>query len=150
MINYFDEAEKILRSRSALEQALKNLERRKERVIAKSAPAELPTIDFSKGYTSRQIVNDALSECLELAEVMREISFTRETLSEIDDVINQLSPEDITILRLWYIERKPKEAIAEELNYSSTTTIYDMRNKAVSRFALLYFGAGALSSTDGY
>ena len=36
MINYFDAAEKTLRSRGMLETALENLERRKERIIRNS------------------------------------------------------------------------------------------------------------------
>lgn len=51
-----------------------------------------------------------------------------------------------SILRLWYIERKSKEEIAEAVCYASPTSIYDQRNKALVRFALLYFGAGAMPS----
>ncbi len=69
MINYFDAAEKTLRSRGVLETALENLERRRERIIAQSGPAGYPSPDFSKPYASVGAVNDALSACLELAEV---------------------------------------------------------------------------------
>ena len=43
-------------------------------------------------------------------------------------------------------ERKSKEEIAEAVCYASPTSIYDQRNKALVRFALLYFGAGAMPS----
>ena len=69
MINYFDAAEKTLRSRGVLETALENLERRRARIIAQSGPAGYPSPDFSKPYASVGAVNDALSACLELAEV---------------------------------------------------------------------------------
>ena len=52
MINYFDAAEKTLRSRGVLETALENLERRRERIIAQSGPAGYPSPDFSKPYAS--------------------------------------------------------------------------------------------------
>lgn len=146
MINYFDEAEKMLQSRGSLEQALANLERRQERIIKQSAPAGYPSVDLSQPYTSTKNVNDALTEVLELAEVAREIQVTKDTIREIDLVLEQLESEDRHILRLWYIERKSKEEIAVAISYSSSSTIYDIRNKAVSRFALLYFGAGALAS----
>lgn len=146
MINYFDAAEKTLRSRGTLEIALGNLERRKERIIRQSGPGGYPSIDYSKNYTSTKDVNDALSECLELSEVMREIVATKEAIEEIDNILSQMEPEDAELLRLWYVEKKSKEDIADAINYSSATTIYDLRNKAVSRFALLYFGASALSS----
>ena len=41
---------------------------------------------------------------------------------------------------------KSKEEIAEAVCYASPTSIYDQRNKALVRFALLYFGAGAMPS----
>lgn len=146
MINYFEAAEKTLRSRGPLEAALANLKRRQERVIARSGPAGYPSPDFSKPYASVGAVNDAISACLELAEITREIEETAETIDEIDRVIAQLEPEERDIVRLWYIEHKSKEEIAGAVSYASTRSVYDLRNTAVARFALLYFGACALPS----
>ena len=146
MINYFAEAEKTLRARGVLEQALVNLERRERRIIEHSSPTGYPSPDFSKPYTGTGEINDALSACLELAEVVREIEQTKTTISEIDDVLEQVTPEEREILRLWYIERKSKEEIAAEANYASLSSLYDLRNRAVAQFALLFFGAGAIAS----
>lgn len=146
MINYFAEAEKTLRARGYLETALENLTRRRERIIAESAPSGYPAPDFSKPYASTSAVNDALSACLELAEVEREVALTKRTISEVDTVLAQLEAEDARLLRLWYVERKSKDEITAEVCYSSSSTIYDLRNKAVAQFALLYFGAGSLTS----
>ena len=38
------------------------------------------------------------------------------------------------------------DEITEAVCYSSTSSLYDLRNKALVRFALLYFGAGAMPS----
>ena len=133
MINYFEAAEKTLRARGLLETALGNLERKKERILRYGAPSEYPSADMSKPYTGAKSVNDALADCLELAEV-------------IDDVLAQMDEDDARILRLWYIERKSKDEITEAVCYSSTSSLYDLRNKALVRFALLYFGAGAMPS----
>ncbi len=146
MINYFSAAEDTLRARGYLETALKNLERRKERIIAHGGPAGYPSPDFSKPYASTSAVNDTLAECLELAEVAREIADTREKIREIDEVLSQMDEAEREVIRLWYIERKSKEEIAEAVNYASTRSIYDLRNTAVAQFALLYFGAGAIPS----
>ena len=140
MINYFEAAEKTLRARGLLETALGNLERKKERILRYGAPSEYPSADMSKPYTGAKSVNDALADCLELAEVMRE------KVEEIDDVLAQMDEDDARILRLWYIERKSKDEITEAVCYSSTSSLYDLRNKALVRFALLYFGAGAMPS----
>lgn len=147
MINYFEAAEKTLRARGLLEVALGNLERKKERILRYGAPSEYPSADMSKPYTGAKTVNDdALADCLELTEVMREIQVTRDKVEEIDAVLAQMEEGDAHILRLWYIERKSKDKIAEAVCYASPTSIYDQRNKALVRFALLYFGAGAMPS----
>lgn len=148
MINYFDAAENTLRGRGFLDSALQNLERRKERIVQHGSPAGYPSPDFSKPYasTSAVAVNDTLAECLELAEVVREIKETQEKIQEIDAVISQLDEAGRDIIRLWYIERKSKDEIAAAVNYASATSVYDLRNKAVAEFALRYFGAGALPS----
>ena len=72
MINYFDAAENTLRSRSMLEKALKNLMRRQERIMRHNSPSGYPSLDTSKPYTSTKSVNDALTDCIEIAEVARE------------------------------------------------------------------------------
>ena len=141
MINYFDAAENTLRSRSMLEKALKNLMRRQERIMRHNAPSGYPSLDTSKPYTSTKSVSDALTDCI--AEVAREINCTKDKIDEIDSVLQQLDPQDAELLRLWYIERKSKEEIAAQVNYASRTSIYDLRNKAVAGFAVLYFGADA-------
>lgn len=146
MINYFAEAEKTLRARGHLDRALVNLASRRDRIIEESRPSEYPALDTSRPYTSSSAVNDALSVCLELAEVEREIRDTKRVISEVDTVLDQLAPEDGKLLRLWYIEGMSKEEIGEIVVYSSSSSIYDLRNKAVAQFALLYFGAGALAS----
>ena len=143
MINYFDAAENTLRARGVLDTALNNLEKRKERILRYAAPSEYPSANMSKPYTSTRAVNDTLAECVELAETMREIRATEEKIEEIDRVLGQLEKEDEEILRLWYIEHRSKEDIAERVSYSSRTSVYDLRNKAVANFALLYFGASA-------
>lgn len=146
-INYFKAAERVLSNRGTLERALVNLERRRERVIQRSAPKGIQSTDYSRPYVSGGGANDALADCLEIAEINREIDNTRETVEEIDRVLAQLDKADADLLRAWYIEGKPKEEIAASLAYSSKTSVYDLRNKAVAAFAILYFGADAMAST---
>lgn len=146
MINYFKAAERVLSERGNLERAIENLERRRARAISENGPNGLSSIDYSRPYVSASESKDALSACLEVAELTREINQTKETIQEIDRVLDQLDGADASLLRAWYVEREPKEEIAERLSYSSKTSVYDLRNKAVASFAILYFGAGALSS----
>ncbi len=146
MINYFAEAEKTLRARGKFEQALENLKRRQERAIKQQSPSEYPSLDLSKPYTSTGALNDALSVCVELAEINHEIEATEKAISVVDSVLDQLSADDAKILRLWYVQAMSKEQIAEAMAYASVPHLYDKRNAAVARFALLYFGAASLAS----
>ena len=145
MINYFEAAEKTLRARGLLETALGNLERKKERILRYGAPSEYPSADMSKPYTGAKSVNDALADCLELAEVMREIQVTRDKVEEIDGVLAQMDEADARILRLWYIERKSKDEITEAVCYSSTSSLYDRRGRML-RLAYVHLRPAQQSS----
>lgn len=147
MINYFKAAERVLSERGRLELALDNLKKRRERVLGRSSPRDISATDYSALYTSGGRANDALNSCLEIAELSREISDTEGMIAEIDSVLGQMERAEAKLLRLWYIDRQSKEEIAAEMAYSSKASVYDMRNRAVAAFAVLYFGAGAIAST---
>ena len=147
MINYFKAAERLLINRTQLERSLENLTRRQAVLLARDKPTEAAAVDLSRPFVSSSFTTDALSSLLDLVEVNNEIARTNEIISDIDSVLSQLEDQDAGILRAWYIEQLPKEAIAEQFSFSSRTSVYDLRNKAVAAFALLYFGGGALAST---
>lgn len=145
-MNYFKAAEQVLSSVPTLKRALENLERRKERLIENGAPREPGAIDYSKPFTDSHYVSNTLNELLELSECTRNIAETQRELNYIDGIIAQLSEEYKKIIVLWYIEKRSKESIMEALYIESLTTVYNLRNKAVAEFALLYYGASALPS----
>lgn len=145
-MNYFKAAEQVLFSVQTLERALDNLQRREQRLIESGAPREPGAIDYSKPFTGSHFVSDTLNELLELSEVTRNIAETKAALDEINGIIEQMQDEHKKLVRLWYIQHKPKELVMEEMYIESLSTVYDLRNKAVAEFALLYYGASALRS----
>lgn len=145
-MNYFKAAEQVLSSVPTLERALENLKHRKQQLIDSGKPREPGTIDYSKPFTDTHYVSDTLNELLAVSECERNIANTNEEIAEIQGVIGQLSDEYKKLVTLWYIEKRPKEAVMEELHIESLSTVYDLRNKAVAEFALLYYGASALPS----
>ncbi len=146
MINYFKAAERTLSARPDFDRALENLKTRRESVVNRGRPQGVQTVDTTRPYVSGGGVNDAVSDLVEIAEIDREIQTTVAAAQSVDRVLAQLSQEEAAILQAWYIDRATKEDVAARLHYSSTSTIYALRNKAVSDFAILYFGAGALAS----
>lgn len=145
-MNYFKAAEQVLSSVSALKKALSNLETRKARLIASGAPREPGAIDYTKPFTNSHYVSDTLNELLELSECTQNIANTKSELDYISGIIEQLSDDYKKIITMWYIEGKTKEYIAQAMYIESSTTVYNLRNKAVAEFALLYYGAAALDS----
>ena len=145
-MNYFKAAEQVLGSIPTLKRALENLQKREQRLIEQGKPREPGAIDYNKPFTDSHYVSDTLNELLELSECSKNIAETQRKLSELENIINQLNEEYKKVVVLWYVEKRSKEAIMEELYVESLTTVYNLRNRAVAEFALLYYGASALPS----
>ena len=145
-MNYFKAAEQLLGSVPTLKKALTNLQKREQRLIDQGKPREPGAIDYNKPFTDSHYASDTLNELLELSECSRNIAETQRTLSEIEGIIDQVPAEHKKLVVLWYIEKHSKEAIMEEMYIESLTTVYNLRNRAVAEFALLYYGAAAIPS----
>lgn len=145
-MNYFKAAEQVLGSIPTLKRALENLQKREQRLIEQGKPREPGAIDYNKPFTDSHYVSDTLNELLELSECSKNIAETQRKLAELENILNQLNEEYKKVVVLWYVEKRSKEAIMEELYVESLTTVYNLRNRAVAEFALLYYGASALPS----
>ncbi len=94
-------------------------------------------------------VDDTFNVLFEIQKLTENKSKTQEEFGNINNILNEISEENGcelygTVLRKWYIERLTKEEIAEDLGYSSKQTVYDIRNKAIRKFAVRLFGIEAL------
>ncbi len=145
-MNYFKAAEQVLASVPVLERANENLKRREARLIASGAPREPGAIDYSKPFTDSHYVSETLNELLELSECEKNIAYNKAALDYIYGIVEQLQDEHKKLVRLWYFEKKSKEAVMEVMYIDSLSTVYNLRNRAVAEFALLYYGASALPS----
>jgi hypothetical protein len=50
------------------------------------------------------------------------------------------------VLFMWYVEELDKEEIAERLRYSHRQLAYEIKNKAIKKFAIALFGVVALEA----
>ena len=146
MIDFFAAAEHTLMKRATLDVSLEVLRARRDKFIKEAGPAGYPTASFrdNVGYSGSGSTNDAITEMIGLDVILQQITITEEERDFIDKVLEKLEPADRDILRMWYIDRIPKDEIAEKLHYESRTTVYQMRNKAVYEFSILYFGSSAI------
>lgn len=140
-MDYFKESEALLYSVPQKERAIHVLEARKQRLIRKNAPRIPSATDYSKPYTRATFANDPLNDLCELADVSQRIKDMQEEVAEIKQSVEAVPDEELkTLLQLWYFDRLPKETIAERLERWSTKTIYNLRNRAIAAFALMYYG----------
>ena len=145
-MNYYKSAEQVLSSVSILERSLMNLEKRKQRLIDGGLPADVGTISYDKPFTNSKFISDTLNELLSVSECQKCIAATKSEIDEIYSVIDQMPDEYQKIVRMWYIQKIPKEKIMDEMYIGSLATVYNLRNRAVAEFALLYYGSPALNS----
>lgn len=137
-MRYFQSAEQVLYSVPTLERAMDNMRRRKELLEWHG----VPELDLSKPYISIKGLCSALDEALALPEVERNLAYTEDELKKIYGIISRLEDKQRKVLELWYIERVDEQKIAAALGYTSATSVYNVRNKAVANFALEYYGVG--------
>lgn len=145
-MNYFKATEQLLSSVPTLEQALENIESRLQRLTESGKPHDLKAVDLKKEFSTAHAANAALEDCLAVAECTRNRDDTKGKIDDIERVLKQLPDESKKLLELWYIKQYPKHDIMSEMYIESSATIYKLRNKAISEFALMYYGASALSS----
>lgn len=145
-MNFFKAAEQVLHSVPILEKATENLKRRAAHLIESGAPREPGAIDYNKPFIDSHYVSETLNELLELSECEKNIANNKAELDYIYGIVEQLKDEHKKLIRLWYFEKKPKEAVMEDMYIDSLSTVYNLRNRAVAEFALLYYGASALPS----
>ena len=142
-IDYFKAAESTLSNLPLLKKSVGILEKRLERLIQKGAPKEPGSMDFGKPYVSSHDVNNTLNDLLAISEAQREIASTKAEIREIQSALRELPEEQRKVVTLFYMNGMSAEKIAEEIYVESEKTVYNIRNKGVYNFALLYFGVSA-------
>ncbi len=135
MIDYFKEAEKTLTELPTLKTSIQNLQDRKTSLAG--IATEPPPRTSKK---NRAALGKSEEMWIDYQQIAKQIEYTQLTIGHIERVLQQLDSEERTILCLWYIEHRPKEKILEQMHIESLTTLYNIKNKAVRRFAMLYYG----------
>lgn len=74
----------------------------------------------------------------EIERIRENMSKTQSAIDDISFVVDQLSDDDQSILRLWYFEKLSKKEIATQLYISSIKTVYSRKEKALKHFIDIY------------
>ncbi|OPY59159.1 MAG: hypothetical protein A4E55_00376 [Pelotomaculum sp. PtaU1.Bin035] len=146
-MNYVKEAESKLYYYHTLQQSIEEADRQIARLVARAGPKNLSAMVLDGSGVRGGAVDETVNILFEIQELQDSREKTRVALAEIDELLKKVSQEPGCekygpILRKWYIEKKTKETIAEEMEYS-VPTIYSLRNAAIRKFAVLLFGIKA-------
>ncbi len=136
MIDFFKESEKLLYEVTTMKAAIQNMQERHAALakIASERPKAAP------GKKSKGEFSDAERLWLEYRNTDLQIKHTKIIVGQIEQAMQQLENEERVILQLWYIDRIPKEKILDKMHYESVTSLYNIKNRAVRRFTMLYYG----------
>jgi len=150
-VNYIKEAEKYLYYYNELYRSLEHMRRERSRLIGKSCPSSDVVAKFDLTGVRASAHDEAINDLYKIKVLTENIAETEKALAEVDKILEEISKDPGCelygeVLRKWYIEKIPKEEIAEEIGYSenSRQSIYNIRNAAIRKFAVRLFGIGAL------
>lgn len=148
-MNYIKEAENILWHYNDLYKSLENNDKQFAKIISRTGPSDLSAVALDLTGIHSSKTDEAYNVLFELNKLRECKENTAAELSKIDDLLQNISNEKGcelfgAVLRKWYIEKMPKEDIAGETGYSSKQSIYDLRAKAIRKFAVQMFGIEAL------
>jgi hypothetical protein len=150
-MNYIREAENYLKHYRDLRYSLNQIEKEITKIKWSGAPREISAMNLD-GMPSGSIQQDEMINIIFKLKCYTEMKEnTLKQINEIDTILNTLEKEEgcesySKLLKLWYVDKKNKEDIAEELGYSSRQSIYTHRNKAIRKFAIRLFGIDVLKA----
>lgn len=149
-MNYIKEAENYLHYYRELQKSIKTMKRELSRLFEQQEPKTVKATQYDiTGIPGMMQQDEAYNVLFKIQKITDSIRTTEKAIKEIDIILDDISIDEGCelyglVLRMWYINKIPKEEIAEEVSYSSRQSVYDIRNKAIRKFAVRLFGLEAL------
>lgn len=146
-MNYLREARNHLQYYGDLQNSIENMDREISRLVRKAGPKDITAITYDSDKVQSGGHDEALDALFKIQALSNSREETKEKLKEIEELLDKLEEEYQfygKVLRKWYLERMAKEDIAQEIGYSSRTSIYSLEGKAIRVFAVRLFGIEAL------
>lgn len=142
---YIKDAEEKLRKYSTMEETLKNLRKKLEKLKYSSSPKEITAVDFSRVGNGSSKRKDALEEFIEIKQLIKKINQLQGEQELISDVLEQIkntNKENYDFICLRYFDNNSLQQTSELLGYSmnSHSTIYTIKDNALDNFIWFYYG----------
>lgn len=150
-MNYIREAETVLWHYNDLYKSLTNLDRQISKLVRRSGPSELNAISIEPTGVHGSRNDNTYNLLFELKTLTESREQTVKELSVVNELLDNISAEQNCelygqVLRKWYIEKIPKDDIAHEIGYATKRSVYDIKNKAIKKFAVQLFGIEAMKA----
>lgn len=146
--DYLKKAEMVLENYKLLRESLEHIDHRIRKLSKMGAPKEITAIDISAVSGTGRMTTEAILN--EIAEKQNEREATVQAIQDIEQALTVISERKDCrdyrkLLIMWYVDELDKEKIINILGYSSRQSIYSRRNKALDKFAVVFFGAKAMN-----
>ena len=143
-MDYKKDCEERLIKYSNIEETLKNLNNRLNKLSMRGCPRDVNAVDFSKiGHTSGG--NEALNDMVEVQHILKQINklkIEEELINDTLQIIKNECEEDYKFINYKYLDKLSMDQVANKLGYSqnSHNTIYSIKDRALAKFAFYYWG----------
>lgn len=145
------EAENYLRYYRELHRSIEHANYMINKLVKQTVPKDMSAIAMDiTGVRAGKPCN-TLNQMYQLQMWQEMKKSTLAELEKVDAVLDLISSgvgceRYKDILHIWYVEKADKEDIAERMGYSSRQSIYDLKNRAISKFSVALFGITALKA----
>ncbi|AIF51231.1 hypothetical protein [Pelosinus sp. UFO1] len=145
------EAENYLRYYRELHQSIEHADYMISKLVNQTAPNDMSAVSMDiTGIRAGKPCN-TLNQMYQLQVWQEMKERTMEEIAKVDNVLDTISQDTgceiyRNLLYMWYVEKKVKQKIAEELGYSHKQSVYEIKNKAIKKFAVALFGVSALEA----
>lgn len=150
-MNCIREAENYLRYYRELHQSIDHANRMIGKLQYQGAPNGVSAVAMDiTGIRSSRRVN-TLNQVYQLQKWQELRDRTLAEIERIEESLQQLCVDPgceryRDILFMWYVEKRDKEDIAVAIGYSHRQSVYEVKHKAIKKFAVALFGVAALEA----
>lgn len=150
-MNCIREAENYLRYYRELRKSVEHADRMIGQLLHQTAPRIPGAVAMDLTGVRAPQSHDTLNQIYQLQKWQEMKELTLIEVEKVDDVLAAICQDSgceryKDVLVMWYVAKLDKEEIAEKLGYSHRQSVYEIKNKAIRKFAVALFGVTALKA----
>ncbi|PAB61294.1 ribonuclease H family protein [Anaeromicrobium sediminis] len=145
-MNYIREAELYLKHYGDLKYILNHINREITKLKWSGAPSDAKAIVIDDMPQGNKVPEDIMDIAYRLKCYMEMKKETEEKLDEINATLDEMNEDGEQLgelLKYWHVDKLDKDEIAEKMGYSRRS-IYNLKEKAIKKFAIRIFGIKGL------